>query len=343
MVYGKQKHHGKYGEIKMDKKNFWENKNVFITGADGFIASWISKRLIKYGSSVFVVIRSPEKKNGLDLQNIRNDVKIIKGDILNFELMKKILKDNEIDTCFHLAAQAIVGDAAKSPMSAFETNIRGTWHILEAARIIPTVERIVVASSDKAYGDQKDLPYTEDYPLLGIYPYDASKVCADVISRSYAKTYGLPVGVTRLANIYGGGDLHMNRIVPGTICSVLKGETPIIRSDGTLERDYMYIEDAVNAYLTLAENLNKKEVRGEAFNFGTGKPTSVLELFNKIIKLCGSNVKPKILNEVKVEIRKQYLSSEKAKRLLNWNVIFSLDDGLKLTIKWYKENRTLWE
>jgi len=316
----------------------WKGKNVLVTGADGFIASWIAKELVDRQAHVITIVRDIKKpKISLDLLGIRDKMTVIQGDILDYALVQRVFNEYSVDTCFHLAAQAIVGVANASPISTFESNVKGTWTVLEAIRNSEKVERIVVASTDKAYGDQKKLPYTEDMPLLGIYPYDASKVCTDVLSRSFAKTYGLPIAVTRCANVYGGADLHMNRIVPGTICSVLKGETPIIRSDGTPERDYIYIKDVVNGYLVLAENLDRKEVRGEAFNFGTGKPISVLELFNKIIKACGKNVKPKILNEAKNEIQSQYLSAEKAKNVLGWSAKINIDEGLKETVQWYKE------
>ena len=322
---------------------FWNGKNVFITGSDGFIASWITKTLVSFGSNVTVVVRKPEKKNALDLLKIREKVNVVQGDILDLERMKEIFKKNKVEYCFHLAAQAIVGDANTSPLPTFECNIKGTWNVLEAARLCETLKGMVVASSDKAYGDQKVLPYNEEQPLNGLYPYDASKACTDIISRSYAKMYSLPIAVTRCANIYGGGDLHMRRIVPGTISSVLKGETPIIRSDGTLERDYMYIEDCVDAYLTLAENVHKPEIRSQAFNFGNGIPISVTTLFNKIISACGSDVKPKILGQNKGEINRQFLGVEKANTLLNWKASTPLKEGLEKTVKWYKENRNLWE
>jgi len=316
----------------------WKGKSVLVTGADGFIASWIAKELIDKQAHVITIVRDIKKPRiSLDLLEIRNKMTIVQGDITDYPIVQRVLNEYSVDTCFHLAAQAIVGVANASPVSTFDANIKGTWTILEAVRNSKGVERIVVASSDKAYGDQKKLPYTEDMPLLGMNPYDASKVCTDVLSRSFAKTYGLSIAVTRCANVYGGADLHMNRIIPGTVCSVLKGETPIIRSDGTPERDYVYIKDVVSAYLILAENLDRKEVRGEAFNFGTGKPISVLELFNKIIKACGKNVKPKILNEAKNEIQSQYLSAEKAEKVLGWTAKFGLDESLKETVRWYKE------
>jgi len=316
----------------------WKGKNVLVTGADGFIASWIAKELVDRWANVITIVRDIKKPRiSLDLLGIRDKITVVQGDITDYDLVLRTFNEYSLDSCFHLAAQAIVGIANRSPVSTFDSNIRGTWTVLEAARNSKTIERVVVASSDKAYGDQEKLPYTEDMPLLGTYPYDASKACTDILSRCFAKTYGLPIAMTRCANVYGGADLHMDRIVPGTICAVLKGETPIIRSDGTPKRDYIYIKDVVNAYIALAENLGRKDVRGEAFNFGTEKPITVLDLFNKIIKICGKDVKPKILNEAKNEIQCQYLATEKARKVLGWGVKFSLDEGLKETVEWYKD------
>jgi len=318
--------------------NFWKNKNVFVTGGNGFIGSWLTKGLVEKGARVVVLQRDITKDNILKIQGIRDKITLVIGDLLDYYLLERILNEYGIKYCFHLAAQAIVEVANKLPLSTFESNIRGTWQLLEACRCSKTIEGVVVASSDKAYGIHEELPYTENHPLLGLYPYDASKACVDILARSYYETYDLPVVVTRKTNVYGGADLNMNRIIPGTICSVLKGETPIIRSDGTPERDYMYIKDAVNAYLIIGENLDRSDVVGQAFNFGTGQPISVLDLFNKIIRLCGKDVKPKILNKAKDEIPRQYLSSEKAKRILNWKAQYSLEEGLKKTIEWYKEH-----
>lgn len=312
----------------------WNGRNVLITGGNGFIGGWVAKGLVEMGSNV-VSIDIEKPTGSLDVLRIKDKVKVINGSVTDCNLVKKTLDGNSIDSCFHLAAQAIVGTANKSPISTFETNIKGTWTLLEAVRNSKTVEQMVVASTDKAYGDQEKLPYTEDQPLLGIYPYDASKVCTDVLSRCFARTYDLPIAVTRCANIYGGGDMYLSRIVPGTIIAVLKGERPVIRSDGTPERDYMYIKDAVSAYLTLAENLNRRKVVGEAFNFGTETPISVLDLFRKIIKLCGKDVEPIILNEAKGEIQRQFLGITKARKILGWKPKFNLDAGLKETIKWY--------
>jgi CDP-glucose 4,6-dehydratase len=336
MTYGKmEKLFGKYGEIRM--LNFWKDKNVFVTGADGFIGSWIAKTLVENGANVVVVMRDFKASNNLKLHRINDDVTLVQGDIIDYTIVERIINEYSIDTCFHLAAQALVGVANRSPLSTFESNIKGTWNILEACRLSGTIQRLVVASSDKAYGVQKDLPYTENSPLLGNYPYDASKACVDILSRCYFTTYQLPIAVTRNANVYGGGDLNFSRIIPDTICSVLQDKQPIIRSDGTPERDYLYIKDAVNAYLVLAENLNREDVRGEAFNFGNQKPISALALVKLIINLIGKNIEPKILNEAKNEIDRQYLSIEKAAKILNWKPQYSLEEGLKETIDWYRD------
>ena len=318
--------------------DFWKGKNVFVTGADGFIGSWVAKALVEKGANVFVITRDIKKACSLDLFGLRNKVELIHGDIIDYSCVERVINEKSIDSVFHLAAQAIVGVANKSPLSTFESNIKGTWNVLEACRV-NKVERVVVASSDKAYGSQKKLPYTEESPLLGLYPYDASKACTDILARCYYTTYNLPVAVTRNANIYGGADLNFSRIVPDAICSLLEGKQLVIRSDGTPERDYMYVKDAANGYLLLAENMHRNEIKGQAFNFGTAKPISVLDLFSKIIKLTGKDgVKPKILGEAKNEIDRQFLAADKAKKLLNWTPKYSLEEGLKETIEWYKAN-----
>lgn len=315
----------------------WKNAHVLITGADGFIGSWIAKELINQGAEAYTILRDIKRQSNLDVLNIKDKINIINGDLINLDVCTRVMNEYEIDTCFHIAAQAIVGAANRSPLSTFESNIKGTWNILESARLSKFITGIVVASSDKAYGVQDKLPYTEESPLIGFYPYDASKACADILARCYFKTYGLPISVTRNANTYGGGDLNFSRLIPDTVRSILNNVQPVIRSDGTPERDYMYIKDSVDAYLTLASNLKRKDIQGEAFNFGSGKPISVINLYNKIIKLMGKDVIPKILGAAKNEIDRQFLSIEKAKRLLKWEPKYSLDEGLKETIEWYKD------
>ena len=264
-------------------------------------------------------------------------VKVVRGDLCDQSLLERILGEYEIDTVFHLAAQTIVGIANNNPVSTFETNIRGTWALLEACRRSPTVRRILIASSDKAYGDQDELPYNEDTALEGRHPYDVSKSCADLIAKSYAVTFGLPVVVTRCGNFYGGGDLNWNRIVPGTIRSVLRNERPIIRSDGTFLRDYVYVEDGAAAYMLSAERMAQKpELHGEAFNFSNESPVSVLNLVEQIQNLMGSALEPVIQDRAKNEIRHQYLSATKAREQLGWKPLFTLDEGLRRTIDWYR-------
>lgn len=265
-------------------------------------------------------------------------VKVVRGDVRDRECLERSLGEYEIDTVFHLAAQTIVGIANRNPASTFESNIQGTWNLLEACRRSPAVKTIIIASSDKAYGDQLALPYSEDTPLQGQHPYDVSKSCADLIAHSYAVTYQLPAAITRCGNFYGGGDLNWNRIVPGTIRSVLRGERPIIRSDGEFVRDYFYVEDGAAAYMTLAEGLtNRPELRGEAFNFSYELQISVLDLVRQILDRMGSSLEPVVRNEVSNEIRHQYLSAAKAREVLGWQPLYTLDDGLSRTISWYRE------
>jgi CDP-glucose 4,6-dehydratase len=318
---------------------FWKNKNVFVTGGTGFIGFGIVQELVKQGANVIVLVRdiTPTYEK---LKNVRA---IVQGDLLDYDLLLRTLNEYSVDTIFHLAAQAIVTVANKSPISTFDSNIRGTWNLLEAARNTKSIQRMVVASSDKAYGIHKELPYTEDFKLNGIYPYDASKVCQDVLTRTYFKTYGLPVAVTRCANIYGEGDLNFSRIVPDVIQALINDKRPVIRSDGSPERDYMHLSDCVNAYLTIAEQIDK--VKGEAVNFGTGKPVSVLDITNKLIQVSSKNIQPDVQGKgvPEAEIDRQYLDVTKAKQLLNWETKISLEEGLKLTWDWYVKNKDFWE
>ena len=316
---------------------FWQGRNVLVTGAGGFLASWICKALLEGQASVVGIVRDSADERMLRIHGIRDDTNLIFGSITDYGLVERVFNEYEIDTCFHLAAQALVVAANRAPLSTFESNIRGTWSVLEAARRCQTVPHVVVASSDKAYGDQKELPYTEDSELAGRYPYDASKVCADVLAHSYAVTYALPVAVTRCANIYGGGDLNWSRIIPGTVRSVLRNERPIIRSDGTMERDYIYISDAVDAYMVLGQRAADDGVRGQAYNFGSAQAISVLDLVEKILAITESKLKPRILGTATGEIDRQFLDSSKARRVLGWEPTFSLEEGLSSTISWYAD------
>ena len=317
---------------------YWKNKNVLVTGCTGLLGSWLVKDLVEKGANVTGLIRDWVPKSNLILQDSINKINTVRGDINDYFLMERVLNEYEIDTVFHLAAQTIVSIANRNPMSTFDTNIKGTWNILEACRRNPTVERVIVASSDKAYGEHEILPYTEDAPLKGSHPYDVSKSCADLLAFSYHNTYELPVCITRCGNFYGGGDLNFNRIVPGTIRSILSDERPIIRSDGTFIRDYIYIRDAVNAYLFLAEKMDELDIHGEAFNFSNEIQLTVLELTNQILRTMDkADFEPIVLNDVKGEIKHQYLSAAKAKSILGWSPAYTVEEGLKETIDWYKE------
>src|SRR5262245_25179788 len=316
----------------------WNNRHAFVTGATGFVGAHIARLLVERGARVVCLQRDAVRANSLDLFDLRRRVTVISGSVEDLALMERILNEYEIEAVFHLAAQAIVGAANRSPVSTFEANIRGTYLLLEACRISATVKRVVVASSDKAYGAHERLPYEEDDPLLGIFPYDASKVCTDTIARSYAHTFNLPVAVSRFANIYGPGDTNLSRIIPGTIVSVLSDEPPIIRSDGTPVREFVYADDVARGYLLLAEKID--EVSGEAFNFGSGGPVQMLDLVERIIKFANKNLEPRVMLQRKIEheIDAQYLSASKAEARLGWRAEVSLDEGLRLTIDWYRAN-----
>ncbi|KEP26878.1 MULTISPECIES: GDP-mannose 4,6-dehydratase [Bacillus] len=316
---------------------FWKGKNVFVTGCTGLLGSYLVKELIDQGASVTGLVRDQVPRSNLYQGSQFEKMNVVQGALEDMQTIERALGEYEIDTVFHLAAQAIVGVANRHPVSTFEANILGTWNVLEACRRQPLIKRVIVASSDKAYGDQEQLPYDEDMPLNGKHPYDVSKSCADLISHTYFNTYGLPVCITRCGNLYGGGDLNFNRIIPQTIQLVLEGEAPEIRSDGTFIRDYFYIEDAVKAYLLLAEKMEEKGLAGEAFNFSNEIQLTVLELVDKILKAMGSDLKPRILNQGTHEIKHQYLSAEKARKLLDWKPDYSIDEGLEKTIEWYRE------
>ncbi|HIG98704.1 TPA: NAD-dependent epimerase/dehydratase family protein [Candidatus Woesearchaeota archaeon] len=316
----------------------WKGKNVLVTGGNGFLGSWLVNDLVKRGAKVTCIIRDAVANSSLQLLGLTDKINAVAGTIEDYRTVERAMNEFEAEVVFHLAAQAIVGLANKSPMPTFEANIKGTWNVLEACRQL-SVARTIVASSDKAYGEHRELPYKEDFALNGLTPYEASKSCTDLLARTYARTYGLKIAVTRCGNIYGGGDLNFSRIIPGTIKSVLNDERPVIRSDGTPVRDYIYVLDAVAAYITLAEQLDRKEVAGEAFNFGTEQPISVLELTKKIIIATGKKLEPNILGQAKNELQAQYLDWSKAKRILEWKPKYGLDDGLKETIDWYRKYR----
>jgi CDP-glucose 4,6-dehydratase len=320
----------------MSSRDYWKDKNVFVTGCTGLLGSWLTARLVEYGASVVGLIRDLVPRSSLYEAGVDASINVVRGALEDFAVLQRALNEYEIDTVFHLGAQTIVGTANRSPLSTFEANIKGTWNVLEACRVSTLVKRIVVASSDKAYGKQEILPYSEEAPLQGRHPYDVSKSCADLLCRAYYETYGLPVCVTRCGNFYGGGDLNFNRIVPGTIRSVLESTPVIVRSDGSYVRDYLYIEDAVDAYLLLAERMDEQVIQGEAFNFSCENPITVVELVALIMQLMGSSEQPRVLNQATNEIPEQYLSARKAARLLGWRPQCVMEEGLRRTIAWYE-------
>jgi CDP-glucose 4,6-dehydratase len=320
------------------KQSFWMDRPTFVTGGTGFVGSWLVRRLVEVGADVVCLVRDWVPQSELVQTHLLEKIKVVRGDVRDQALLERVMGEFEIDTVIHLAAQTIVSIANRNPVSTFETNIGGTWSLLESCRRSPKVKQVVIASSDKAYGDQETLPYSEDTPLQGQHPYDVSKSCADLISHTFAKTFGLPIAITRCGNFYGGGDMNWNRIVPGTIRSVFRGQAPVIRSDGQFIRDYFYVEDGAAAYMLLAEKLaSNKDLYGEAFNFSNELQITVNDLVKKILLKLDSQLQPVILNEVSNEIRHQYLSAEKAHSVLNWSPLYTLDQGLELTIKWYRE------
>jgi CDP-glucose 4,6-dehydratase len=318
--------------------DFWLDRPTLVTGATGLVGSWAVKRLVEAGAEVTSLVRDWVPRSELVRAGSLDRVNVVRGDVTDQALLERTVGEYEIDTVLHLAAQTIVPIANRNPVSTFETNVKGTWALLEACRRSPKVKQVVLASSDKAYGDHDRLPYAEDAALQGRHPYDVSKSCADLIGQSYAASFGLPVVVTRCGNFYGGGDLNWNRIVPGTIRSVLRGQPPVIRSDGTYIRDYFYVEDGAAAYMLLAEKLAADPtLAGEAFNFSNEIQVTVRDLVDRILGRMGSPLVPEVRNEAQREIRHQYLTAEKARRRLGWKPLFTLDEGLTRTIAWYRE------
>lgn len=320
----------------------WKNKNIFITGATGLVGSWLTKFLIDERANVVAYVRDIVPKSILwssspEFNNIRDNLTVVHGKLEDYEILERSLNEYEIEVVFHLGAQTIVPTANRNPLSTFESNIKGTYTLLEACRKMELIEAIIVASSDKAYGEQKQLPYNETTPLQGTHPYDVSKSCADLISYSYYNTYKLPLCITRCGNFYGPGDLNFNRIVPGTIRSLLNGERPVIRSDGLAVRDYFYVKDGAFAYKLLAEKMiSDNALHGEAFNFSNETPLTVLQIVEMIIDKMGYDIKPIILNKGKNEIMRQYLSAKKAREMLGWRAKYDIDVSMKETIEWYK-------
>ena len=319
-------------------ERLWLDRPVLVTGATGLVGAWLVRRLLALRADVVCLVRDGVPASDFYRARLADRVRIVNGDLCDQALLERALGEYEVRTIFHLAAQTIVTIANRNPVSTFESNIRGTWALLEASRRSPRVEQVVVASSDKAYGDQEVLPYSEQTPLQGRHPYDVSKSCADLIAHSYAHTYGLPVGITRCGNFFGGGDLNWNRVVPGTIRSILRGERPIIRSDGRYVRDYFYVEDGAHAYITLAEALADGRAKpGEAFNFSNEIEMDVLGVVGLVLTTMGSHLEPDIRNETTNEIRQQRLDATRARKQLGWAPMFDIRAGLERTVAWYSD------
>ncbi|MBS0202994.1 MAG: GDP-mannose 4,6-dehydratase [Planctomycetes bacterium] len=318
------------------RRDFWRDRRVFVTGATGLVGSWLVRRLIEAEADVICLVRDWVPQSELVQSQLIDKVTIVRGDLCDQSLLERAIGEYEVSTVMHLAAQTIVGIANRNPVSTFEANIAGTWKLLEACRRSPKVGQIVVASSDKAYGEAATLPYCEETPLAGQHPYDVSKSCSDLIAQTYANTYQLPVVITRCGNFYGGGDLNWNRIIPGTIRSVVRDQRPVIRSDGSFVRDYFYVEDGAAAYMFLAEQLARRpELAGEAYNLSTELQLSVVEIVERVLQTMGSSFTPEILGQASHEIPHQYLSARKAREQLGWQPLFTLEEGLRRTIAWY--------
>ncbi len=324
--------------VAMNRTDSWKDCRVLVTGATGLVGTWLCHRLLDEGAAVVALVRDWDPQSDLIRSGTVQRCSVVSGRLETYADCERALCENEVDTVFHLGAQTIVGTALRAPLATFEANIRGTYHLLEACRQhADLVKRVVVASSDKAYGDSDILPYTEDMPLKGRHPYDVSKSCTDLLAMTYAETYGLNVGVARCGNIYGGGDLNWSRIVPGTLRAAFAGQAPVLRSDGTHTRDYLYVEDVVEAYLALALAVHRGEVKGGAFNFSPECRLSVLEITRATLAAAGRpDLQPIILDTARAEIHDQYLDSSKAQRMLGWEPAWSLQEGLAATVAWYK-------
>ncbi len=316
---------------------FWKDRPVFVTGCTGFLGGWLAEALLSRGARVVGLVRDEVCDAPLLAKGARRGLALVRGAVEDQPLVERVLNEYDIDTVFHLAAQTLVGIANRNPISTFRSNIEGTWSVLEACRRVGSPARIVVASSDKAYGEADKLPYDEETPLRGRHPYDVSKSCADLVASSYFHTYGLSVAVTRCGNLFGGGDLNFSRIVPGTIRSAIAGERPLIRSDGKWLRDYFYVEDAVEAYLAVAEKMAQKRLGGEAFNFSYDKPYTVLEIVLKTLAAAGrADLAPIVEGRAKNEIPQQWLTSKKARKILEWRPRHTLEAALRKTVAWYR-------
>lgn len=319
--------------------NAWAGRTVFVTGATGLVGSCLTRRLLERGARVVALVRDWDPQSDFIRSGTVNGCSVVSGRLEQVADLARAIVEYEVDTVFHLGAQAIVGTALRSPLATYEANIRGTYNLLEACRVhADLVQRIVIASSDKAYGEATVLPYTEDMPANGRHPYDVSKSCTDLLAMASAQSYGLPLAIARCGNIFGRGDLNWSRVVPGTLRLALEGKPPVLRSDGTFTRDYIYLEDVATAYLDLAEASPRDGVRGEAFNFGPERPLSVLDIVRATLAAVGRpDLEPVIQSRAKAEIRDQYLSAEKAGRILGWRPAYTLEQGLADTAAWYRD------
>ena len=317
---------------------YWSGKRVLVTGASGMVGSWLTRWLAESGAYTVAFIADTDPQSELVRSGTINKVSVVNGRLESYDDIERAINNHEVDSIFHLGAQPIVGAADRAPRHTFESNIQGTWNLLDACRVLsPLVKRIVVASSDKAYGTQPILPYTEDMSMNGDHPYEVSKSCTDLISTTYARTYGTPVTIARCGNIYGGGDLNWNRIVPGTFRSLMRNEQPVLRSDGTFVRDYLHVDDIVSAYLLLGESTDNVEFRGQGFNFSDESPLTVMQIYNAICSAAGKpGTEPLILNAASSEIKDQYLDSTKAHNVLGWRASVTLEEGLKKSFDWYR-------
>lgn len=317
---------------------YWQDKRVLVTGATGMVGAWATRNLLDQGAYVVVLVRDADPQSELFRSETVNRTSVVNGRLEDYETVERAVNEHDVDTILHLGAQTIVGTAFRSPMQTLQANVAGTWNVLEASRVHPElVKRVVVASSDKAYGTVDDLPYREDMPLRGVAPYEVSKSCADLVTASYAATYGTPAAVARCGNIYGGGDLNWSRIVPGTIRSLLRGEQPVLRSDGTFVRDYLHVQDVVDAYLVTAQALDGTIAAGEAFNFSDESPLSVFDIYHAVCEaVVGERVEPHVLSKAQDEIKDQYLDASKARAVLGWSASWSLQRGLQDTVAWYR-------
>ena len=318
--------------------SFWANRSVLVTGATGLVGSWLVRDLLDKGAHITALILDSDPNSELIRSGDIKSISVVNGDLRNYKDVARATFINDCSEVFHLGAQTIVGTALTDPLSTFESNIQGTWNVMEAARQSRgSVKSVVVASSDKAYGSSEILPYLENFPLHGDGPYDVSKSCTDLIAQSYGSTYGIPVTVARCGNIYGGGDLNWSRIIPGTIRDLIGDKRPVLRSDGTFVRDYVHVDDIVSAYLNLSEVSQAKGINGGAFNFSRDEPLSVLDLYREISTIvAGTYVEPEIQNTAKSEIKDQHLDSSKAKSILGWESKVTLEQGLTKTVSWYK-------